>query len=183
MFTWNILSFCLSTSETSMAWLGVVPELECWWFTITWLAFCSLIIQRQWKQRSPFSTLLHGFLAQFRHVYFVLVFCFCWRVDFHKFSYLCFQASTVTQRSVSVSRTSNNDADIKAGKTPKKKNKKRDQIEKDPFMATLASIKKDMGIHDITTEKSWSTRRYVSKFYNHVLHLITFFSCAFLNTC
>jgi hypothetical protein len=78
-----------------------------------------------------------------------------------------------------VSRTSNSDADIKAGKTPKKKNKKRDQIEKDPFMVTLASIKKDMGKRDITTEKSWSTRRYVSKFYNHMLHLITFFSSAF----
>jgi hypothetical protein len=77
-----------------------------------------------------------------------------------------------------VSRTSNSDADIKTGKTPKKKNKKRDHIE-DSLLATLASIKKDMGIHDITTEKRWSTQRYVSKFYNHTLHLITFFSYAF----
>jgi hypothetical protein len=130
-------------------------------------------------QPSTFSTLLHGFLAQFYGVYFVPVFCFCRRVDFHKFSFLCFQTTTVTQRSLSVSRTSNSDADTKAGKTPKKKNKKRDRIEKDPFMATLASIKKDVGIPDIRTEKFWSMQRYVSKFYNHVLHLITFFSSAF----
>jgi len=78
-----------------------------------------------------------------------------------------------------VSRTSNSDADIKGGKTPKKKNKKRDDIEKGPFLSMLASIKKDMGIHDITTENLWSMQRYVSKFYNRVLHLITFFGSAF----
>jgi len=92
---------------------------------------------------------------------------------------LCFQASTVTQRSVSVSRTSISDADNKASKTPKKKNKKRDHIEKDVFLGTLADIKKEKGIRDITTEKPWSVQRYVSKFYNHMLHLITFFSYAF----
>jgi hypothetical protein len=79
-----------------------------------------------------------------------------------------------------VSRTSDSDADIKAGKTPKKKNKKRDHIEKGTFLPTLASIKKDMGVHDITKEKVWSIQRYVSKLYNYVLHLTTFFSCAFL---
>jgi len=78
-----------------------------------------------------------------------------------------------------VSRNSNSDADIKAGKTPKKKNKKRDHIEKGSFMATLASIKKEKGIHDITKEKIWSVQRYVSKFYNHVLHLITFLAMLF----
>ena len=179
MFTWNMLPFCLSTNETSMAWLGMVPERECWWFAKTWLAFCSLIMQRHCKQLSTFSTLLHGFLAWFYCVYFVPVFCFCRRIDFHKFLYVCFQTSTVTHRSVSVSRTSNSDADIKAGKTPKKKNKKRDHIENGPFLATMASIKKDMGIHDTTTEKRWSTQRYVSEFYNHMLHLITFFNYSF----
>jgi hypothetical protein len=78
-----------------------------------------------------------------------------------------------------VSRSSNSDADTKAGKTPKKKNKKRDHVEKGPFMASLASIKKGLGINDFKTEKLWSMQRYVSKFYNHMLHLITFFSYAF----
>jgi len=78
-----------------------------------------------------------------------------------------------------VSRNGNSDADIKAGKSPKKKNKKRDHIENDQFLATLTSIKKEKEIHDITKEKFWSLQRYVSKFYNHMLHLITFFSYAF----
>jgi len=136
------------------------------------IGLCSLIMQRHCEQPSTFSTLLYGFLARFCRVYFVPVFCFCRRVDIHKFLYLCFQTCTVTQRSVSVSRNSDSDAEIKAGKSPKKKNKKKDHIEKNQFLATLASIKKEKGIHDIT----WSVQRYVSKFYYHVLHLITFFS-------
>lgn len=136
-------------------------------------------MQRHCKQPSTFSTLLHGFLARFCRVYFVPIFCFCRQVDFHKFSYLCFQIHTATQRSVSVSRNGNSDADIKAGKSPKKKNKKRDHIENDQFLATLTSIKKEKEIHDITKEKFWSLQRYVSKFYNHMLHLITFISYAF----
>jgi hypothetical protein len=65
-----------------------------------------------------------------------------------------------------MSRTINNDVDIKAGKTPKKKNKKKDNTEKNTFMGTLSSIKKEMGM-----------QRYVSKCCNHrsVVHLIYIF--------
>jgi hypothetical protein len=79
-----------------------------------------------------------------------------------------------------VSRTSNNDADIKAGKNLKKKNKKRDHIEKNVFLGFLADIKKDIGIPDVTPGEFWSIQRNVSKFFNHrtVLHC-TFFSYYF----
>jgi hypothetical protein len=129
-----------------------------------------------------FSTLLHGFWHHSILFIFVPVFCLCGRFDFQQLPSLYFQtSSTVTQRSVSVSRTSNNDADINAGKNLKKKNKKRDQTEKNPFIATLTSVKKDMGIHDITPEEFWSRLRNVSKFYNlEVCYtLFSFFSSYF----
>jgi hypothetical protein len=109
-------------------------------------------------------------LASFYSVHFVPVFCLCRRFDFHKFSYLCFQISAFTQHNVSVSRTMKIDVGIKAGKTPKKKNKKKDNIENNMFMNTLSSLKKEKGM-----------QRYVSKCCNHrsVLHLVYIFQLYF----
>lgn len=179
IFTWNILSYCLSTSETSMAWLTVSLEFEWWWLTRTRLVFCYLVMQMHCKQPSFFPTLLNGFWCNSILFVFVPVFGLCRRFDFQKFPSSYFQISTVTHRSVSVSRASTSDAAIKAGVNLKKKRKtkKRDHIEKNPFIATLQSIKKEMGIHDITPEKFWSMQRNVSKFYNHrtMLHFIHIF--------
>jgi hypothetical protein len=63
-----------------------------------------------------------------------------------------------------MSRASNN-TDIKKNKMEKKE--KRDHIEKNPFIATLESIKKEMGVHEITPEQFWSMQRNVSNFFNH----------------
>jgi hypothetical protein len=65
-----------------------------------------------------------------------------------------------------MSRASNSYTDIKKNK-PKKKKETREHVEKNPFIATLESIKKEMGVHEITPEQFWSMQRNVSNFFNH----------------
>jgi hypothetical protein len=71
-----------------------------------------------------------------------------------------------------MSRTSNDDADVKINKLKKKKKKKkmrRDDTEGNPFMARLESIKKELGMKQITSEQFWMMQRNVSKFYNFTI--------------
>jgi hypothetical protein len=63
-----------------------------------------------------------------------------------------------------MSRGSNSYTDIKKNKLQKKKTA---HPEKNLFIATLESIKKEMGVKEITPEQFWSMQRNVSNFFNH----------------
>jgi hypothetical protein len=71
-----------------------------------------------------------------------------------------------------MSRTSSDNVNIKENK---KLEKKRGNVEVNPFIATLESIKKELGIKQITPEQFWIMQRNVSKFYN----FRTAFHCIF----
>jgi hypothetical protein len=64
-----------------------------------------------------------------------------------------------------MSRASNGDVSSKANKKQKKK-KKKCNIEGNPFVVTLESIKKELGIKSVTPEQFWIMQRKVSKFYS-----------------
>jgi hypothetical protein len=63
-----------------------------------------------------------------------------------------------------MSRASNSYTDIKKNKPKKMKTA---HLEKNPFIATLESIKKEMGVQEITPEQFWSIQQNVSNFFNH----------------
>jgi hypothetical protein len=76
-----------------------------------------------------------------------------------------------------MSRAGNSYTDIKTNKPKKKKKKKQvGLVGKNPFIATLESIKKEMGVPEITREQFWSMQRNVSNILNctTVLRLLQF---------
>jgi hypothetical protein len=52
-------------------------------------------------------------------------------------------------------------------KKKKKKKKEKSLVRKNPFIATLESIKKEMGVHDITPEQFWNMQRNVSNVFSY----------------
>jgi hypothetical protein len=67
-----------------------------------------------------------------------------------------------------MSRADNSFTNIQANKPNKKKKKKmRSLAEKNPFIATLECIKKEIGVHEITPEQFWSMQQDVSNISNY----------------
>jgi hypothetical protein len=81
-----------------------------------------------------------------------------------------------------MSQTSNSSVNIKV---KKKKKKKRGHVEGNPFMATLESIKKEMGVQKMTVKQFWIMQQNVSIFYSFrsAFHSIYVFQLLFLNRC
>ncbi|XP_021922164.1 uncharacterized protein LOC110830988 isoform X2 [Zootermopsis nevadensis] len=69
------------------------------------------------------------------------------------------KASFIKQHNASLFQTSSDDVNIEANKKPKKKKKKGTNVEGNPFMARLESIKKELDIKEVTSEQFWKMQR------------------------